>query len=127
VRLIDHPAAGDPGWSGDDPAPATSRAPWRVYNIGNHRAFEVTELVRLMEQEIGRQAVIELLPMQPGDVPATYADVTDLAAAVGFKPKTPIEEGVRRFVAWYRTYRARGSAASQGAPSDLDAGDQGLG
>jgi len=104
VRLVDRPAAGDPEWSGDDPAPATSRAPWRIYNIGNNRAFEVTELVRLMEQEIGRPATRELVPMQPGDVAATYADVTDLAAAVGFKPKTPIEEGVRRFIAWYRTY-----------------------
>jgi UDP-glucuronate 4-epimerase len=104
ARLIDHPAAGDPDWSGDEPMPATSRAPWRIYNIGNNRPVEVTEVVRLLETELGRPAVRELTPMQPGDVPATYADVSALEAAVGFQPKTPIEEGVRRFVAWYRSY-----------------------
>jgi UDP-glucuronate 4-epimerase len=107
ARLVDRPPAGNPGWSGDAPDPSSSRAPWRIYNVGNHRAFEVTALVRLMEQEIGRPAIYESLPMQPGDVPATYADIADLAAAVGFEPKTPIEEGVRRFVAWYRIYRDR--------------------
>jgi UDP-glucuronate 4-epimerase len=104
ARLIDHPAAGDPDWSGDNPTPATSRAPWRIYNIGNNRPVEVTEVVRLLETELGRPAVRELTPMQPGDVPATYADVSALEAAVGFQPKTPIEEGVRQFVAWYRSY-----------------------
>jgi UDP-glucuronate 4-epimerase len=104
ARLIDHPAAGDPDWTGDEPMPATSRAPWRIYNIGNNRPVEVTEVVRLLETELGRPAVRELTPMQPGDVPATYADVSALEAAVGFQPKTPIEEGVRRFVAWYRSY-----------------------
>ena len=104
ARLIDRPAASDPEWSGDDPKPATSRAPWRIYNIGNNRPVEVTEVVRLLETELGRPAVRELTPMQPGDVPATYADVSALEAAVGFQPKTPIEEGVRRFVAWYRSY-----------------------
>jgi UDP-glucuronate 4-epimerase len=111
VRLIDRPATGDPQWSGDHPAPARSRAPWRVYNIGNNRPVEVTEVVRLLEQEIGRKAVIELTPMQPGDVPATYADIADLAAAVGFAPKTPIAEGIRRFVAWYRGYKRAGGAS----------------
>ncbi len=104
VRLIDRPAEGDPHWSGDDPAPATSRAPWRLYNVGNNRPVEVTEVVRLLEKELGCAAQRELLPMQPGDVAATYADIAALAAAVGFQPRTPIEEGIPRFVAWYRGY-----------------------
>jgi UDP-glucuronate 4-epimerase len=105
VRLIDRPPTGDPSWSGDDPNPATSQAPWRVYNIGNNAPVEVTEVVRLLEEALGRKAKRELLPMQPGDVPATYADVADLEAMVGFKPETSIEEGIRRFVAWFREYR----------------------
>jgi UDP-glucuronate 4-epimerase len=105
VRLIDRPPAGDPNWSGDNPDPARSQAPWRVYNIGNNAPVEVTEVVHLLEEAFGRKAKRELLPMQPGDVPATYADVADLEAMVGFKPKTSIEEGIRRFVAWFREYR----------------------
>jgi UDP-glucuronate 4-epimerase len=104
VRLIDKPAAENPDWSGDVPDPATSRAPWRVYNIGNDRPIEVTEVVRLIEQALGKQAICELAPMQPGDLPETRADVADLAVAVGFAPKTPIEVGVGRFVSWYRDY-----------------------
>jgi UDP-glucuronate 4-epimerase len=105
VRLIDRPPTGDPDWSGEDPDPASSQAPWRVYNIGNNAPVEVTEVVRLLEEALGRTAQRELLPMQPGDVPATYADVADLEAMVGFKPETSIEDGIRRFVAWFREYR----------------------
>jgi len=104
VRLIDLPAQPDPSWSGDDPNPATSKAPWRVYNIGNNQPVEVLEVVRLLEEALGRKAKRELLPMQPGDVPATFADVADLEAAVEFKPRTSIEDGIRHFVAWYRRY-----------------------
>jgi UDP-glucuronate 4-epimerase len=104
VRLVDKPPTGDPAWSGDAPDPASSRAPWRVYNIGNNRPVEVTEVVRLIEQAVGKPAIRELVAMQPGDVPETCADVDDLAAAVGFAPKTPISDGVGRFVAWYRDY-----------------------
>ena len=104
VRLIDRPAAGDPAWSGAAPDPSSSSAPWRVYNIGNHAAVEVTDVVRLIEDALGKKATRELLPMQPGDVPETCADVADLEAAVGFSPKTPIAEGVRRFVDWFRAY-----------------------
>ena len=103
ARLIDKPPAGDPQWSGT-PDPARSRAPWRVYNIGNNRPVEVTEVVRLIEQAVGKPAIRELAPMQPGDVPETCANVDDLAAAVGFAPKTPIAEGIARFVDWYRDY-----------------------
>ena len=108
VRLVDKPAQGDAKWSGDAPDPARSAAPWRVYNIGNNRPVELLELVSLLEQAIGKKAVRELLPMQPGDVPATFADVDDLMRDVGFKPSTPIAEGVTRFVAWYKEYHQGG-------------------
>jgi UDP-glucuronate 4-epimerase len=104
VRLIDRPAAGDQNWSGDAPDPSRSSAPWRVYNIGNHSPVEVLEVVEILEQAIGKKAVREMLPMQPGDVPATYADVDDLMRDVGFKPSTPIAEGITRFIAWYKQY-----------------------
>lgn len=84
--------------------PATSTAPWRIYNIGNNRTVEVSRVVELLEQEFRRKAKIELLPMQPGDVPETCADVDDLMRDVGFRPSTPIEQGVRNFIAWYRDY-----------------------
>jgi len=105
VRLIERPPQPNPDWSGAAPDPATSRAPWHIYNIGNHQPVEVTEVVRLLEQALGREARRELLPMQPGDVPVTFADVADLEAAVGFRPTTPIDDGIRRFVAWYREYK----------------------
>ena len=110
ARLMTHPAAGNPDWSGDDPDPASSRAPWRVFNIGNHDAVEVTRLVDLIEEAVGKKAKRELLPMQPGDVYETFADVTALQQAVGFAPKTPIEDGVRSFVSWYRHYKGQGNA-----------------
>lgn len=106
VRLVDRPAAPDPHWSAAAPNPATSFAPWRIYNIGNNMPVEVNELVRLIEAATGRTAQRERLPMQPGDVPETCADVTALEAAVGFRPDTPLAEGIRRFVAWYRGYVA---------------------
>jgi UDP-glucuronate 4-epimerase len=106
VRLIDRPATPDPAWSSEKPGPATSAAPWRIYNIGNHTPVELTEFVRLIEEAVGRPAIRELVPMQPGEIPETCADVADLEAAIGFRPKTPIDEGVRRFVAWYRGYVA---------------------
>jgi UDP-glucuronate 4-epimerase len=108
MRLVSRLPAPNPAWSGDAPDPATSQAPWHVYNIGNSEPVEVTEVVRLIEQAIGKPAVRELLPMQPGDVRETYADVADLERAVGFRPKTPIGVGVRRFVDWFRSYGARG-------------------
>jgi UDP-glucuronate 4-epimerase len=104
VRLLDRPPRGDPHWSGDAPDPSSSAAPWRVYNIGNNQAIEITKLVELLEAALGRSAIKELAPMQPGDVPETCADIDDLMRDVGFKPATPIEEGIRRFVAWYREF-----------------------
>jgi UDP-glucuronate 4-epimerase len=87
--------------------PSTSSAPWRIYNIGNNRPVEVPRVVTLLEQELGRKAKIELVPMQPGDVPETCADIDDLMREVGFRPVTSIEDGVRKFVAWYRDYHDR--------------------
>lgn len=104
VRLTARAPAPDPNWSGDKPDPGTSSAPWRVYNIGNNSPVELLEVVRLLEEAIGIKAKRELLPMQPGDVPATYADVDDLMREVDFKPSTSIADGINRFVQWYRSY-----------------------
>jgi UDP-glucuronate 4-epimerase len=103
-RLLDRPPAGDPNWSGDAPDPSSSSVPWRLYNIGNNRSVEVAKVVDLLERELGRKAVKELVEMQPGDVPETCADIDDLMRAVGFTPSTPIEEGIARFVSWYRDF-----------------------
>ena len=105
VRLIKSPPAPNPSWSGDVPDPATSRAPWRLYNVGNSRPVEVIELVRLIEQAVGRPAILEFLPMQPGDALETCADSSDLELAVGFRPNTSIENGTQLFVEWFRAYR----------------------
>ena len=104
VRVIDRPAARDPGWSGDEPDPATSFAPYRIFNIGNSQPVDLMRYIEVLEQCLGRKAKLEMLPMQPGDVQATVADVTELSKAIGFRPRTPVEEGVAKFVAWYRDY-----------------------
>ena len=104
IRVLDDVPQPNPDWSGDEPDPATSFAPYRVYNVGNHRPVELMRLIKLLEDCLGKTAKKNFLPMQPGDVPATYADVEDLMRQVGFKPDTPIEEGVPRFVEWYRAY-----------------------
>ncbi len=104
VRVIDRPPEPDPSWSGDRPDPATSYAPWRIFNIGNSRPVKLMRYIEVLEQCLGRKAKMELLPMQPGDVKATQADTTELRNAVGYAPSTPIEEGVARFVSWYRRY-----------------------
>ncbi len=104
VRTADRPAEANPGWSGDEPDPGTSAAPYRLYNIGNNNPVELMHLVETLEKCLGVEAKKNLVPIQPGDVPATYADVDDLVRDVGFKPSTTIEDGVARFVAWYRQY-----------------------
>jgi len=104
LRTADHVATADPAWTGDVPDPGTSSAPYRVYNIGNDNPVELMELIATLERELGQVAVKNMLPIQPGDVPATWANVDDLTRDVGFKPATPISEGVRRFVAWYREF-----------------------
>jgi UDP-glucuronate 4-epimerase len=104
VRVIDRPPKPDPGWDAANPDPATSSAPWRIFNIGNHQRVELMTYIRALEEALGKKAKLDLLPMQPGDVRATEADTSALEAATGFKPATPVEEGIRRFVAWYREY-----------------------
>ena len=104
VRVIDRPPAADPAWNASSPDAATSSAPWRVFNIGNHQRVELMRYIRALESALGVQAKLDLLPMQAGDVRATEADTTALQALTGFKPATPVEEGIRRFVAWYREY-----------------------
>jgi UDP-glucuronate 4-epimerase len=101
-RVMDRLPQPDPAWSGDSPDPGTSAAPYRLYNIGNHQPVELMHVIRTLERALGVEAKMEMLPMQPGDVPATYADVEDLARDVDFRPETPIEEGIARFVRWYR-------------------------
>ncbi len=103
-RTSEHIASPNPEWQSDHPDPGTSRAPFRVYNIGNNQPVELNDFIAAIEHAIGRKAERQLMPMQPGDVPATFADIDDLEKYVGFRPKTPIEEGVNRFVAWYREY-----------------------
>jgi len=104
VRLVPRAPAGDPKWSGERPDPGSSSAPWRVYNIGNNNPVDLLDVVELLEKSIGKKAIRELEPMQPGDVPATYADVDALMKEVDFKPATPIAEGIARFIDWYRAY-----------------------
>ena len=101
-RALDVVPEPDPSWSGKEPDPGTSLAPYRLYNIGNHQPVELMHLIRTLEEALGLEAKMEMLPLQPGDVPATFADIEDLARATGFRPHTPIEQGVKRFVHWYR-------------------------
>lgn len=104
VRTLDKVAAPNPQWNGDSPDPATSLAPYRVYNIGNNQPVELMYFIECIEKAVGKKAIKNMLPMQPGDVEKTYADVDALATDTGFRPKTPIEEGIRRFVAWYKEF-----------------------
>jgi len=104
VRLLPKTPVPDPDWSGDDPDPGRSPAPYRLYNIGNHSPVKLMDFIATLERCLGLEAKKEMLPIQPGDVPATYADVADLQAEVGFRPATPLEEGIGKFVEWYRGY-----------------------
>ena len=104
VRTLDVAAAPDPGWSSDAPRADTSSAPYRIYNIGNHTPVPLITFIELIEQATGKKAIRNLLPAQPGDVPETYADVDALTQAVGFKPSTPLDTGIQRFVEWYRAF-----------------------
>jgi UDP-glucuronate 4-epimerase len=109
VASIDHVAAPAPDWNGDCPDPATSSAPYRIYNIGNNRPVELMHYIEVLERCLGRKAEKNLLPLQVGDVPDTWADAEDLVRDVGYRPSTPVEEGVARFVAWYLDYYRGGA------------------
>ena len=104
IRCLDHIATPDPEWDSDQPDPCTSNAPYRVYNIGNQEPVELLKYIEVLEDKLGRKADKNMLPMQPGDVPDTWADVEDLVADVAYRPDTPIEEGIGRFVEWYLSY-----------------------
>ncbi|MBA3709788.1 MAG: NAD-dependent epimerase [Planctomycetes bacterium] len=104
VRVCDQVAAPNPAWNGAKPDPSSSPAPYRLYNIGNNSPVELRDFIAAIESALGEKAELNLLPMQPGDVAATAADVEDLSAAVGFRPSTPVADGIKRFVAWYREY-----------------------
>ncbi|MBN8576843.1 MAG: NAD-dependent epimerase [Cytophagales bacterium] len=104
VRLVPHIPKGNPAWSGEAPDPATSFAPYRIFNIGNNQPVELLHFIEVLENKLGKKAVKNFLPLQDGDVPATFANVDDLVNAVDFKPGTPIETGIGNFVTWYRSY-----------------------
>ena len=104
VKVLDHPPEGDPSWSGKNPDPSRSIAPYRIYNIGNNSPVGLMDFIEAIEKSLGKKAVKNFLPMQDGDVPATWANVEDLAGDVGYTPSVGIEEGVDRFVKWYLDY-----------------------
>ena len=108
LRVLDQPAQSNPNWSGENPDPGTSLAPWRVYNIGNNSPVELMDYISAIEEALGVKAEKELLPLQPGDVPDTYADVDDLVKDFDYKPSMGIEEGVKNFVDWYQEYKKNG-------------------
>ncbi|MEX0716464.1 MAG: NAD-dependent epimerase [Planctomycetaceae bacterium] len=117
VRVTDRIAAPDAAWTGADPDPGTSNAPYRLYNIGNNQPVELLRMIEVLEECLGKKARRNLLPIQPGDVPETYADVDDLVLDVGFAPRTTIEEGIARFVEWYRAYHGGESGLANRATS----------
>ncbi len=104
LRVIDKPAQANAEWTGENPDPGTSRAPYRVYNIGNNNPVHLLTFIETLERSLNKQAVKNLLPMQPGDVPDTYADVSDLVNDLGYKPTTSLEEGIKHFVDWYKDF-----------------------
>ena len=114
VRVLDKIPEPELGWDGGRPDPGTSKAPYRLYNIGNSSPVALLDLIALLEKQLGKTARKRFLPMQPGDVRETYADVKALSSATGFSPSTPIETGISRFVEWYRAYYA--SAGQMGDP-----------
>ena len=104
MRIMEHPATSNPDWSSAAPDPATSSAPYRIHNIGGNSPVELNRLIEVLEEALGRKAIRNLMPLQPGDVPATFADVSSLQEVTGFKPNIPVEVGVPRFVKWYREF-----------------------
>jgi UDP-glucuronate 4-epimerase len=104
LRALDRPASPDPDWNGHQPNPATSKAPWRLHNIGSNNPIELGHFIETLEEALGQTAIKEYLPLQPGDVPATYADVDSLVNDIGYRPQTTLEEGIAKFIAWYKDY-----------------------
>jgi UDP-glucuronate 4-epimerase len=104
IRVLDRPAPSNSDWNSDAPDPGTSKAPWRVYNIGNNQPVELMDYIGALEKALGKKSEMNLLPLQPGDVPDTYANVYDLVEQFDYKPATQVEEGVARFIEWYKQY-----------------------
>jgi len=104
IRVLDKPAQPNPSWNSEQPDPGSSNAPWRIYNIGNNKPVELMDYIRAIEAGLGAKAELNLLPLQPGDVPDTYADVSDLVREFDYQPKTSVQEGVGVFVEWYKVY-----------------------
>ena len=104
VRVLDQPATPNPSWDAAKPDPGTSNVPYRVYNIGNHSPVELMRFIELLEEKLGKKAIKNMMPIQAGDVPGSFANVDDLMRDTGFSPNTPIEIGIDKFVAWYRDY-----------------------
>jgi UDP-glucuronate 4-epimerase len=113
VRVLDQPATPNEAWHGDNPDPGTSPAPYRLYNIGNNNPVKLLDFIAAIEQALGKDAIKELLPIQPGDVAATYANIDDLEADVGYRPSTPTEQGIEQFVAWYIDYHRSSPGSSR--------------
>lgn len=111
IRVLDRPATANPDWSGDDPDPQSSAAPYRLYNIGSNNPVDLMRYIEVLEETLGIEAKKNLLPMQPGDVPDTFADIEDLMRDMGYRPETPVEEGIRKFVGWYKSYYGVGDVA----------------
>ena len=104
IKVIDNPARKNDNWTGKNPDPSSSRAPWKVYNIGNSSPVELNEFINAIETSLGKKAKKKLLPLQPGDVPDTFADVQALEKDFGYRPKTSVLEGIDKFVSWYKEY-----------------------
>ncbi len=104
IRVIDRPPQGEPSWSGKNPDPSSSKAPYKIYNIGNNSPVNLLDFIAAIEKALGKKAKKNMLPLQPGDVPATWADVSDLIEDLGYKPNTPITEGIQKFIDWYRKF-----------------------
>lgn len=113
IRVLDKPAQPNPEWTGKHPSPDSSNAPWKVYNIGNSHPVELLDYISALEQALGKKANIELLPLQPGDVPDTYADITDLVEQLSYRPITPVTEGVEKFASWFLDFYNIASSARQ--------------
>ena len=104
IRVIDHPPQGNPAWTGSHPDPSCSKAPYKIYNIGNSSPVELMDFIEAIEKALGKEAKKNMLPIQPGDVPATWADVSDLIEDLDYQPNTPIQDGIERFIAWYKEF-----------------------
>ncbi|MHC5001059.1 MAG: NAD-dependent epimerase/dehydratase family protein, partial [Planctomycetota bacterium] len=104
VRVIDHPAKGNSDWSGQSPDPSCSKAPYKIYNIGNSNPVELMDFIEAIEQALGKKAQKNMMPIQPGDVPATWANVDDLVEDLDYQPNTTVQEGVQRFIDWYKDF-----------------------